>query len=300
MSRLLVLGNAGLDFSLPVPRMPRPGETLVGGERRVAPGGKGLNQAVVACRTGLLPVDFLAPLGRDPEAAMVEAVLQAEGFAVLTLPRPGPATDCSVLLVQPDGENSIVTSGACAAALGAEAAASAVTALPPDAWLLLQGNLTAEATRAALRTAAAAGIQAVLNPAPLFWDMRAMLPDCMVVIANAGEALELTGAEGEAAALALHRAGPWLAIVTLGAAGCVIATAGSVRHFSAPAVAAVDSTGAGDTFCGVCAAMLALGAPVDAVITAAQQAACLTVQRPGAFAALPDAAELQAILRRAR
>jgi len=292
MSRLLVLGNAGLDISLAVPRLPLAGETLVGGERHGAPGGKGLNQAVVAARTGRLAVVFRAPLGNDAEAAMIADRLAGEPFAALELPRQAGPSDLSVLLVAPDAENCIVTAGARAAALPAEDAARFAAACQPGEWLLLQGNLSAAATAAALR---AAGGPVMLNTAPLLWDAAPMLAYCAVVVANAVEARQITGQDGPAAAMALRAAGPALAIVTLGAAGCIAAGPDGVRRHAAPQVRAVDSSGAGDAFCGVLAAMLASGSPAAPAIAAAQQAAALTVTRPGAYAALPSAAELRSL-----
>jgi len=296
MSRLLVLGNAGLDIGLGLPRLPRAGETLVGTAQGSLPGGKGLNQAVVACRARLLPVAFLAPLGDDAEGAGVAVALAAEGFASLDLPRPGPPTDYSLLMVMPDGENSIVTAGACAAALTEAAAVQAVSALAPGGWLLLQGNLSPAATAAACEAARSRGVMVMLNTAPLPWDLRPVLPFCAVAVANAEEAEALTGCTGAAAATGLRTLGAAVAIVTLGARGCVVATADDVRTLPAPAVTMVDSTGAGDTFCGVLAACLAAGRTLDASVGAAQRAAALSVQRPGCFAALPSAAELDSLL----
>ena len=296
MTRLLVLGNAGLDIGFVLPRLPRPGETLVGQPGPRLPGGKGLNQAVVACRTGLVAVAFLAPLGNDPAGAQVEAALQQEGFASLLLPRPGPATDCSVLMVMPDGENCIVTAGPCAAALPETAALADLAAVPPGGWLLMQGNLGPDTTLAACRDARSRGVSVMLNTAPLPWDMRPVLPFCAVAVANAAEAEALTGCTGRAAAAALWAAGAGVAIVTLGRQGCLVATAAGVQALPAPAVRMIDSTGAGDTFCGVLAAALAASWALAPAIAAAQRAAALSVQRAGCFAALPGAAELAGIL----
>ncbi len=297
---LLVLGNAGLDLGLLVPRLPRPGETLMGGGRHGAPGGKGLNQAVAAARAsravGLGLVRLLAPLGEDAEAGIVEAALRAEGLAELRLPRLPGATDLSVLLVTPDGENSIVSCGGCAAALPPERAAAAAAGLVPGEWLLMQGNLSATATAAALAVASDRGAPIMLNAAPLWWDVRPLLGHLAVVVANADEARELTGESGGAAARALHAAGARLAVVTLGAEGCAVADRDGVRHLPAAPARAVDSTGAGDAFCGVLAALLAAGRAPDAALAAAGRAAARCVERPGAFAALPEVAELRALL----
>ena len=292
MTRLLVLGNAGLDISLPVSRLPLPGETLVGGQRTSAPGGKGLNQAVVAARTGLLPVLLCAPLGDDGEADEIAARLAAEDFAALELTRQAGPSDLSVLLVLPDAENCIVTAGARAAALPVGDAARFGAACQLDDWLLLQGNLSEAATAAALRAARG---RTMLNTAPLLWNVAPLLSHCNVVVANAIEARQITGQDGPAAAMALRAAGASLAIITLGAGGCIVAGPSGVEQYAAPQAHAVDSTGAGDTFCGVLAAMLASGATQAQAVTAAQQAAALTVGRQGAFDALPSTAELRAI-----
>jgi ribokinase len=291
MSRLLVLGNAGIDLVCPVPHLPRAGETLVAEGQTRAPGGKGLNQAVVAARVGAA-VHFIAPVGRDTAAAELGDILSREPFAALSLLPGGAPTDLSVLMVARDAENCILTLGAAADALSVEEAGSAVLLLDAGDVLLLQGNLSFAATGAAMRAAQARGAQVMLNTAPLQWDATPLLPLCTLVVANAGEAEALTGRREAAAAEALHHAGAACAVVTLGAGGCVSAGAEGTRCHPAQTVNAVDTTGAGDTFCGVLAALLLAGQELAAAIGMAQRAAALTVSRPGAFAALPSAAEL--------
>ena len=281
--RVLVLGNAGIDLSIPVPRLPRPGETLVGGALRRAPGGKGLNQAVMAARAGA-EVLFCAPLGDDADGCDVAGRLRAERIAVLHLPRPGPPTDTSLLLVAAGGENCIVTSGACADALPAGDAVAFAARCRPGDVLLMQGNLSQAATEAAARTGRSCGARVVLNTAPLRWPVPSALADCWGVVANAVEAEGITGRHGQDAAYALAAVGPSLAVVTLGAGGCVTVPGG---WHPAPKAQTVDTTGAGDAFCGVLAAALARGLARDSAIAAAQCAAAGTVGRHGAFEALP-------------
>ena len=241
--RVLVLGNAGIDLSIPVPRLPQPGETLVGGAMRRAPGGKGLNQAVMAARTGA-EVHFCAPLGGDADGCYVEDRLRAEPFAALRLPRPGPPTDVSLILVAAGGENCIVTSGACADALPAAEAERFAAGCRPGDVLLLQGNLSQAATAAAARTGRLGGARVVLNTAPLRWPVQQVLAECWGVVANAVEAREVTGRQGDEAAAGLAALGPLLAVVTLGAGGCVAVPGG---RYLAPVSQPVDSTGAGET-----------------------------------------------------
>jgi ribokinase len=280
MNRVVVIGNAGLDLRLAVPRLPLPGETLIGAEAARAPGGKGLNQAVVAARCGV-PVRFCAPLGNDPpQADEVERGLAAERFEQLVLPRLPHPTDFSLLMVLPGGENSIVSTSACSLALTSAAAEPALRGLGSGDVVLLQGNLALDVTGAILSAARRAGATTVFNPAPFWPGAEKLSVHCGLVIANRLEAKAL-GSSLDAVA----------SIVTLGADGCVF----DGRSFAAETVAAVDTTGCGDAFCGVMAAALARGLAIDAAIGLAQRAAALTAMRPGAFDALPLREELAAV-----
>ncbi len=283
---MFVLGNACIDITLPVRRWPVAGETLVAEGISRAPGGKGLNQAVVAARAGA-EVRFCAPLGAGADAAMIRDVLEAEGFAGLHLPDVGRATDLSMLLVTPDGENRIVSAGACADALSPNAAAAFVADMADDDFLLIQGNLSQAATLAALRGR-------VLNTAPLRWDYASLLPRCEVVIANRFEAGRLSGLDDPAEAA--RRLGGRVGIVTLGRDGCVVAAGATLARYAAQPVAAVDTTGAGDTFAGVLVAIMALGMDLASAVIAAQSAAALAVTRHGCFGALPTRRELNDII----
>ncbi|WP_158744483.1 PfkB family carbohydrate kinase [Acidisphaera sp. L21] len=291
MSRVHVLGNAGMDLGLTLPHMPAPGETVVGNDPHRAPGGKGLNQAVAAVRCGAV-VRFLAPLGDDPEAAEIAAALQAETFDALELPRFRGASDRSILMLTPDGENCIVSLGACGDGFEPAAAAGFAAEVGPKDILLMQGNLSFAATRAA---AAACAGRVVLNTAPMLWDVRPLLPRCAIVVANAVEARAITGSDR---ASALRDAGAGIAIVTLGGNGCRVADDAGEQDLPPCPADLVDSTGAGDAFCGALAAVLGMGWPLMDAIAAAQRVAARTVERRGAFAAIPPPAECASLLRR--
>ena len=296
MGRVFVIGNAGLDLRLPVPRLPHRGETLLGGAMTRAPGGKGLNQAVVASRSGAA-VRFLAALGDDPQGVEVAGLIAAEGLDAGLLPRLAMATDFSLLMVFPDGENSIVSAGPCAKALTPADAQGFVAEAGAGDVVLLQGNLSRATTAATLARARRQGALTLFNPAPLWWDARALVPECALVIANLDEARSMTGAlEASVAVSALTALGTQAAIVTLGAGGCLLHDGVEARAFPASKIEAVDTTGCGDTFCGVMAACLADGLPSDRAIGHAQAAAALTAMRPGAHAALPSVAELGRLL----
>jgi ribokinase len=280
MNRVVVIGNAGLDLRLAVPRLPLPGETLIGAEASRALGGKGLNQAVVAARCGV-PVRFCAPLGNDaPQAEDVERGLGVERFDQLLLPRLSHPTDFSLLMVLPGGENSIVSTSACSLAMTFADAEPALRNLGPGDVVLLQGNLELDVTGTILAAARGAGATTVFNPAPFWPGAEKLVAHCSLVIANHLEAKALGSSLDQAAS-----------IVTLGADGCLF----KGRTFAAERVAAIDTTGCGDAFCGVMAAALARGLAIEQAITLAQKAAALTATRPGAFAALPSREELSLI-----
>jgi ribokinase len=288
MGRVVVVGNAGLDLRLSVPRLPLPGETLIGGQSSRAPGGKGLNQAVVAARCGAA-VRFCAPLGQDrPQADEVERHLAGEGIAELILPRLPHPTDFSLLMVLPDGENSIVSTSACSLAMTEAEVTPALPDLREGDVVLLQGNLPLGVTEFALSSARRQGATTLFNPAPFWPGAEKLLGLCGLVIANRGEADALGGA--------IHSAGA--AIVTLGGEGCVLIEGGARRAFAAEQITAVDTTGCGDAFCGVMAAARARGLSLEAAIGFAQKAAALTAMRPGAFDALPTREELGGLLSR--
>jgi ribokinase len=299
MGRVFVLGNAAFDVVLTLPRLPLHGETLIADKAARAPGGKGLNQAVVAARAGVsarVEVLFCAPLGQDAAGEEVAAALASEPFAELSLPRLDRPTDMSTVMVLPGGENSIVSAGDCAAAFEPDAAEAFVRGARPGDWLLLQGNLSFTATQAATRTANARGAAVMLNTAPLCWPAADLLSGCAVVVANRVEALALSGrADPAEAARWINDAGVGLAVVTVGAEGCLTADGTGVRHWPAVRIAAVDTTGCGDAFCGRLVVALACDTPLPAAIGVARLAAALTAERRGAFAALPSVAELTII-----
>ncbi|HTH99831.1 MAG TPA: PfkB family carbohydrate kinase, partial [Acidisoma sp.] len=162
----------------------------------------------------------------------------------------------------------------------------------PEDWLLLQGNLSLPATEAALRANSA---RVILNTAPLRWPVAELLASCHLVIANTVEAESVTGLTAKAAAARLLALGARAAIVTLGGAGAILAESGTIQRFAPPRAHVVDSTGAGDTLCGMLAAGLARGLPLPRALALGQIAAADCVTRPGAFAALPSTAFLHAL-----
>ena len=287
--RIFVLGNASLDTTLRVPRLPAPGETLMATGILRSPGGKGLNQAVMAARAGA-EVRFMAPLGTEPETALIRTTLAAE-FLHATWVNTGAPTDLSSLMVAPDGENCIISTGACCDSLRHDDAQRFVGDMEPGDLLLMQGNLRLDITIGAARAARGRGARVMLNTAPLRWRYADLLPLCDLVVANRFEACTLTGSDtpGEAIRALAPRGA---AIVTLGAEGCLLADA-DLRSFPAERTPVVDTTGAGDVFCGVLAAGVARGEALAEAIPRAQRAAAFSVGREGCFASFPVAREIK-------
>jgi len=281
MTRLLVLGNAALDLALRLPRLPLPGETLLADGQAGDVGGKGVNQAVAAGRCGV-PVRLATALGADAEGQRIRAALAAEGLAVEVLHSVEAPTDRSLVLVGADGQNMIVTTAEQARSVDTEAAEAVCAGLAPGDFLLVQGNLPADATRAALAAARRRGASTIANPSPLWFDWAALLAEVDLVLVN----------EPEAALLDLRPAS--VVVVTRGAAGAVLRDReGREDQVAAPAVPAVDTTGAGDVLAGVLAAGLCLGmAPLQALRWGVA-AASLKVGRQGTLRAFPDPAELR-------
>jgi ribokinase len=289
---LVVLGNAGGDLIYRVAALPRPGETVIAENAAGDLGGKGLNQAIMARRTGI-GVRFIAQVGRDSIAEQIRRRLAAEGIDDGDLIVKDGASDSSAILIDAHGENAIVSDTRQAEALTPEQIVP-VLKLGSKNALLLQGNLSRDTTAAAIAEGNAAGATVILNAAPMRpWLSR--LPGRIdVLIVNRIEASEWAGAEqrrGLAEVMA-SIAVP-LAVVTLGAEGCRIRGQGGIDcTIPAPQTGAVDTTGAGDTFAGVFAAdWLVHGDPTSAARLGVH-AASDKVKRNGTVSALPTAATI--------
>ena len=291
MSRVFVLGNAMVDVVLPMAKLPLPGETVVANGMSRAPGGKGLNQAVVAARAGAA-VFFQARIGQDADAAFIRASLEAEPLTALHLLACEEPTDLSIVMVASDAENSIVSLCGAADAMTTEDAGTFLAPMQAGDWLLVQGNLSLEVTAAAAAIARSHGGRVFFNAAPLRWPIDAVLRDTDLLVVNRVEAASLSGHHDAAAAAgALQAGGAGSVVVTLGEGGCLWLDK-ALHHLPTAAAQAVDSAGAGDSFCGALVAALAGHVPFATAISQAQAAAFISVTRHGAFAALPSVTEM--------
>ncbi|MEU3491910.1 ribokinase [Kitasatospora cineracea] len=299
MPSITVVGSVNRDLVLTVEDLPRPGETVLARGFVEGVGGKGANQAVAAARLGS-QVRLVARVGADGEP--IRRVLAAEGVdldAVLTA--PDARTGIASVVVDRAGENTIVVNPGANAVLSVEDLPQWLARTPGEV-VLVQHEVAADVVEAAVLRAREQGGTVVLNPAPARPVAPAALAAVDVLVPNLGELAALLGAEpvsGLAAARALlERAGlPCGAVVvTLGADGALIKQPGRPAvHLPAPVVDAVDTVGAGDTFCGALADALARGADLPAAAARAVRAASLAVTGLGAQSSMPYPAQLDTV-----
>lgn len=293
MTRVVVIGNATVDVIQRVERFPLPGETLLCGAMVVCAGGKGLNQAIASARTGA-PTRLCAPVAADANGdLLVHAVAAEAGLDADWLAAPLP-TDISTIWIDAQGENMIVSAAAAAGAMGPADVTAACAALGASDVLLVQGNLSQSTTAVAIEQARAKGARIVLNTAPIQPWMVALLDGIDVVVANAVEVAQLAGGQDEPEA-ALLRAGARAVVVSRGSVGAVLATDHSRALVAAPAVAAVDTAGAGDVLTGTLAGLLAQGVEIAAAVNVAVAAASLSVTRSGTTPSFPSRTEIAAL-----
>lgn len=302
MADVVVVGSLAMDFTAVAPRLPQRGETVLGDEFLMVPGGKGSNQAIAAARQGS-PTAMIGCIGTDALGDAIVEVLRTEGIEVSSLTRDaGHDTGVAQIVVDGDGENMIVAVPRANRALDASRVDAQQPLIAAAKVLLVQLEIPLDAVVAALRHARAAGVTTILNPAPA-----ASLPDDLlalvdVCVPNETEAGTLCGqrVDDEDAAVEAGRTlvarGVRTAVVTLGSKGAVsVDEDGPVRLDAFP-VNAVDATAAGDAFCGALAAALAAEATMESALRRASAAGALATTVAGASPSLPDAAAVDALL----
>lgn len=293
---VIVIGSINVDLVVAADRLPRPGETILGGRFAVHDGGKGANQAVAAVRAGAR-VTMIGAVGIDAYGDRSVASLEADGIDVTRVRRlQGEPTGVAIIAVGPRGENQIVVAPGANGVVELDDADRA--AIAEADVLLTNHEIPAAASLDALRAAKAGGVTSILNPAPA----RALSADVLtlgpILTPNEHELIVAIGNDETGAALdelaARHR-GP--IVVTQGPAGALLVDGGRRERFDGrPAPQVVDTTGAGDTFCGVLAAWMADDRPLEEAIVAANAAASLSVAGAGARDAMPRREAIEELL----
>lgn len=330
MGRVIVLGSLITDLVARAPRLPQPGETVLGEGFATYLGGKGFNQATAAARQGA-SVALIGQVGADDYGDAFLPALTGEGIDARFVSRDaltGTGVSC-VLVGRETGQNMIVANpranftltvarvDAAMASLCAfgDAGASDATS-GAQAVFLTQCETPMETVRAGLSLARRQGMVTLLNAAPVPDDPREPLGDALlalvdILIVNESEATALSGivvnddVSARLAAEQLFTRGSRQVVITLGAQGCVWSAAqhgGTVQHRYTPAirVTAMDATAAGDAFCGTLAASLAYarapGASMEDALRRANAAGALAATRTGALPSLPTRDEVDALL----
>ncbi len=299
---IYVVGSSNTDMVVKSERLPAPGETVIGGEFLMNPGGKGANQAVAAARLGG-NVCFVGKTGNDLFGE--QAVQQLKKENILTdYIATDPRLPSGVALINVDGqgENSISVAPGANAALTKADVDRALAHLKADDLVLVQLEIPVDVVTHVIHESALKGVRVILNPAPAQELSRETLSGLYLITPNESEAELLTGIKvsdpgsAEKAAQKLHDAGCDHVIITLGSKGAYFSSGPISAMIPAVPVTAVDTTAAGDCFNGAMAVALSENKDIRSAVEFACQAAAIAVTRMGAQSSLPTRGELTGIL----
>lgn len=296
---MLVIGSANMDIVVRAQRAPQAGETVMGQDYALYPGGKGANQAVAARRAGAM-VTFHGALGRDAYGQALQAALHADQIDLSALHEAQTASGVALITVEEGGENRIIVVPGANAALTPE---TLPARFPPRSLMLAQLEVPVSTILAAAAKIRAAGGCVVLNASPIAGldanTRAALLAATDIILVNEMEAAMLLGvaALGGARAAARQLAqGRQAAIITLGAQGVVWADQNGDGQIAAHAIQPLDTTACGDAFAGSFAAALEAGASIAMAARFGNAAGALAATRRGAQPSLPTRAETLAFL----
>ncbi|HUZ82640.1 MAG TPA: ribokinase [Gaiellaceae bacterium] len=293
-----MVGAALIDLVSYVPRLPSLGETLHGHDFRMGFGGKGANQAVIAAKLGAR-VSMVTKLGRDVFGENMLANFRSFDIDTTHVTFDDTASSgVAPIAVDPNGDNSIIIVTGANERMTPDDVERARPAIAVADVLVCQLEIPQSVTLAALRVAREESTFTILNPAPAAHDLpREAYEQADVLCPNESETAVLLGRpipSGEEldAARELRARGPGAVVLTLGARGCVIASADEERHLPAEPVEALDTTGAGDAFVGALACFLARGEPLGRAADRANRIAAISVGRRGTQTSFPAAGDL--------
>ncbi len=303
---IVVVGSLSVDFVMRVPRRPAKGETVSGYDFNTFVGGKGNNQALAAARAGAT-VHMIGRVGKDQYGERLVTVLNQSNVDTTHVIQDRTAgTGIANIYVDSEGDNSIVIIAQANGRLSNEDVAAAMPAIEQSAIMMLQLEVPYETVIAAAKAGRSAGVRVMLNPAPAPINGRLpaeLLANVDLIIPNQTEAEILTGVKvtdqqsAISAAVKLQQMGISEVIVTMGEQGLIILERSGVTHFISPfRVTVIDTTAAGDAFCGAVAAGLAEQRSLKDAATVGCAAGALACTRNGAEPSLPQKAEIEQLL----
>jgi ribokinase len=294
--KILVVGSSNTDLVIFCDRLPKPGETVLGGEFKTFGGGKGANQAVAAARAGG-QVTFLGAFGADAFGAAARDRLSKEGINLdyFHCVRSSPSGVALILVDGVTRENLIAVAKSANEAVDSAMVSAARIAFVHADVVVSQLEIRDGAIEATARLCQELGRRFVLNPAPTRALPKQVYESLYSIVVNEHEARSLSGKSSIQNAVDWFlRQGCKTVLVTLGSAGVQLSTGSAITHVAAPAVAPVDTTGAGDCFVGWFSTGLAEGLGIEEAARRACQAAALKVTRSGAQDGMPYRAEIEA------
>ncbi|MCV0424470.1 MAG: ribokinase [Roseibium sp.] len=285
---ITVFGSINLDLVVAVPRLPKAGETVAGPDHQTFAGGKGANQALAARRAGA-DVKMVGAVGRDAFSEPALTNLREAGVDLSAVRTLDGTTGLAFIGIDPSGENQIIEANGANARIESSWLQSA---LSPQDTLLLQGDLLFDEFRQALSFAGQAGASVFWNPAPVpQGDLFACLDEIGTLVVNESEAAEIAarlGHSNDPSTFVDELTTPSRSVVvTLGAAGVVAGYLDQRIELRSPVIHAVDTTGAGDAFCGAMAAGLDQGADFERALKEGIAAGALACTATGAQSSAP-------------
>jgi ribokinase len=307
MTTLVVVGSLNMDFVVTVDQLPAPGQTVLGRNFQMIPGGKGANQACAAARLGAnsVTVRMVGRVGYDVFADHLKASLSAAGVDVSAVHATrAQATGVALISVDASGQNSIVVASGANHALVASETEAMRSVFRGARFVLFQLESPLDTVAAALKLARAEGARTILDPAPAAPLAPELLASVDILTPNETEASLLLGlpparvSMSDAAALAhsLRERGPKAVLLKLGDQGCFYCDGKTELSSPAFPVVAKDTTAAGDTFNAALAVALAEDRGIEKALRFANAAAAISVTRMGAQASVPTRAEVDALL----
>ncbi|ATA25905.1 ribokinase [Brenneria goodwinii] len=302
MGKLVVLGSINADHILNLEQFPRPGETVIGKQYRVAFGGKGANQAVAAGRSGA-DIAFIACVGDDDIGARIRQQLSEDRIDVSAVEAvPGQTTGVALIFVNGEAENMIAINAGANAAVTPDYLRRHQQLIIDASALLVQLESPLETVAAAAKVAHEHHTAVILNPAPACELPDDLLSLVDIITPNETEAQRLTGIavrteeDAARASRVLHDKGIATVLITLGSRGVWLSEEGNGQRIPGYPVQAVDTIAAGDTFNGALVTALLENQPMSAAVKFAHAAAAIAVTRPGAQPSVPWREEIDAFL----